>query len=435
MKSILQLSVLSLGCFFLLAIQSCSSGSSGGRVGFPIRADVVTFDSSKLSGPSDLPTFRYGPQDFALLTNLDRLSGPAFRMLLGGNLQIFESAGSVITSREFSGYQLPELRYRVVDGVVKPLDSLSLSMLSASYQFDSLIQNIERLTGEKIDQFFGGQDGIRILFHPSIAISESDVQIKKFEKENAAYIAGTRQFALFLPAEEERVPMNINPQVISHEFGHLIFEKSFFNGNFQRCTSGELHEEKLFPGRLELEYVVRGINEGFADFVSFVWTGSANVLGSSLGEGKMPRERDFASSNLQYDDYSIGEGQVCQGRFYCIGTLWAKTLFDVYRARGLDPANRDARFLFLRDAVKLMQKTGESLRVSQGERLPVADQLTSSCLARDFLLPGNDGEMLASIFKSLLELLEKPQRKAFCQSLAKNFGTSGFPTSVQGLCI
>lgn len=425
---------LSLFCLFSCCLVACNTDLTKLPPGSPIRADVVTFDPSSVSKPSDVPKFIYGPQNFKQLNNIDNLSGPRFRLLVGGDLEVQEAIGSVITASEFSGYTVPSLQYRVVDGVVKPADSKSLSMLSASYQFDTLIEKVEALSGKSQEEFFAGFNGFSVLFHPSIQLSEGSEKIRKYENSNAAYVAGAKQFALFFLGRDERVPMSFNPQIIAHEFGHAIFEKSFFNNKFERCTPGEERTEKLFPGRIESEFSVRGLNEGFADFVSFVWTGSSNILQSAIGEGTTTRERDFVLSGFDYDNYTSRIAEVCQGRFYCLGTLWARTLFDVYSARGLDVMNRDTRMTFLREVVSLMEKVGSSLRANDGARLPEPDDRTSRCLSRDSISPVSDGEMLAAFFKALVENAEPSTRKQFCISIQKYFGISGFPLSARGSC-
>lgn len=422
--------------FLLLGLSSvaCAAKYEKFPAGQAIRGDVLTFDSSVINDPSDIPKFRYGPQNFAEMNNVENLSGPRFRMLLGGDLRIQESIGTVITNSEFTGYTIPRLEYRTVDGVVKPLNSKSLAMLSAGYQFDALINKVQDLTGKQPSEFFQGYDQFSIIFHPSIEITDSGEQTRKYENSNAAYVAGAKQFALFSLGNSERVPMSFNPQVLAHEFGHAIFERSFFANKYERCTPGQEYEDRLFKGRLETEFIVRGINEGFADFVSFVWTGSTNILQSSVGDSLATRERDFSKFALDYETYSTKESLACQGRFYCIGTLWAKTLFEVFNSRGLDAKSIQSRQTFLREVVSLKETVGNLLRENQGERLPDLDASVRNCLSRDTLRPFNDGDLLAAFFESLIESAEPALRQSYCSAIIKYFGTSGFPVSARGGC-
>ncbi|NBW80514.1 hypothetical protein EBR21_02055 [bacterium] len=413
---------------------SCTKEEEKYPQGLPIQADVLSFDPSSINDVADAPKFVYGPKTFPQMDNLANLSSPRFKMLQGGNLEVKESIGTVITSSQFSGYSIPNLDYRAVNGVVKPANNKSLMLLSASYQFDSLIDKIESLTGSKSDEFFDGFSSFNVLFHPSIVLQESDEQTRKYETTNAAYVAGVKQFALFSLGKEERVPMTFNPQIISHEFGHAIFEKYFFNNKFERCNPNEVRNEKLFPGRIENEYSVRGLNEGFADFVSFVWTGSTNIIQSSLGDQLLTRQRNFSKANFDYDTYSAQEGQVCSGRFYCIGTLWAKTLLDVFKSRSLDPKIPEVRQQFLRETVSLLAKVGVALRASDGAALPGPDERTKRCFNRDVHSPTADGDMLAAFFVALVGNADPGVKKSWCTSIVNNFGTSGFPISSRKVC-
>ncbi|MEN9826305.1 MAG: hypothetical protein RI953_2050 [Pseudomonadota bacterium] len=402
--------------------------------GIPIQADVLSFDPSSINDLGDAPRFVYGPKTFPQMDNLENLSSPRFKMLQGGNLEVREAIGTVITSSQFSGYSIPSLEYRAVNGVVKPVNNKSLMMLSASYQFDTLIEKIESLTGYKPEEFFDGFSSFNVLFHPSIVLEESDEQTRKYETTNAAYVAGVKQFALFSLGKDERVPMTFNPQIVSHEFGHAIFEKYFFNNKFEKCNPDEVRSEKLFPGRIENEYSVRGINEGFADFVSFVWTGSTNVIQSSLGDLELTRERNFSKATFDYDTYSSKEAEVCNGRFYCIGTLWAKTLLDVFNSRSLDPKSPEARQQFLREIVSLLAKVGVALRDADGAALPSPDERTKRCFNRDVLSPAADGDMLSAFFVALIDKADPAIKKSWCTSIISNFGTSGFPISARKVC-
>lgn len=420
--------------FLISFLSGCKNDFGKYSAGSPVRAELVTFDSSSLNSPSDVPKFRYGVQTFSSLTNVDNLSGPRFKMLQGGELAVKESVGTVITSSEFGGYSIPSLDYRTVDGVVKPLTTQAVTMLSAVFQFDALIAKIEALSGKTQDAFFQGFDSVSILYHPSVEISASGEQLKRYESSNAAYVAGAKQFALYFVGENERVPMSYNPQILAHEFGHAIFERTFFNNKFERCTAGEVRTEKLFPGRIESEYVVRGINEGFSDFVSFVWTGSTNILQSSIGEGTLTLERDFSKSSFDFDTFTVKEGQVCQGRFYCIGTLWARVLLDVFNSRSLDPKNSESREKFLREVVGVLEKTGSALRESDGSRLPDPDFRAQTCQSRDFVSASSDGDMLSAFFTAFLENVEAANRKGYCTAIIKQFGTSGFPIAARRGC-
>lgn len=402
--------------------------------GDTIRADVVSFDPASVQAVSDAPKFIYGPQTFSRITDINALSGSRLKMLQGGDLEIQETLGSVILSNQFGGFTIPNLDYRIANGIVKPTTSKSLTMLSAIYNFDTLVGAVESLTGIPENEFFKTSADLSVIYHPAVKVTAGGEVVKKYETTNAAYLAGSNQFALFMPGREEQVAMAYNAQIIAHEFGHSIFERSFFNNKFDRCTKGNYVEQKLFPGRLEQEFTVRGLNEGFADFVSFVWTGSGNILQSSLGISPATRERNFALIGFDYDDYSYSGSDICTGGYYCLGTLWAKTLFEVYQSRGLDPKNFELRKEFLRETVQLMSEVGKSLREFDGDRLPKPDEKMSKCEVREGLSPSYDEDLLAVFFEAVIENTETSKRKGYCDAISKYFGQTAFPDSARGDC-
>ncbi len=56
-------------------------------------------------------------------------------------------------------------------------------------------------------------------------ITEASVSIKL----NAAYLPGQSQFLLFQRSAIEQIPLAANLQVISHEFGHAVFDYVLFS--------------------------------------------------------------------------------------------------------------------------------------------------------------------------------------------------------------
>ncbi|MEN9529479.1 MAG: hypothetical protein RI932_1352 [Pseudomonadota bacterium] len=413
---------------------SCSAPQERKAGGEKITADVLSMSSTAPSSPGQSPSFEYGPKTFALIDDLENLKGAGLSMLQGGDLEIFERTGTIFSNAFFVGGTKPVLEYRLADGVVKSKSSKSLAMLSSMYQFDSLVNELEKISGISQAEFRSRFGDFQVLFQPSIVLNANGEQIRKYETTNAAYVAGARQFALFKTSDLEKIPLSFNPQIISHEFGHSIFEYSFFDGKYQNCSLADAAEDlKVFKGRLELEYIVRGINEGFADFVSFVWTGSSNILESSLGTGKGTDERNFVLSNFDYS--SIGtEASRCKGQFYCVGTLWASALLDVYKGLNLDVRNAEQRKAFLRNLVGYIKSTGSRLRANNGAALPEADDDIRRCRIRQFREAITDDRLLGAFLKSFVETLPASERSLYCSKLANRFGTAGFAVEYRGSC-
>lgn len=418
----------------IFLLSACSESAALKRVGESFVADVLTVDKSSVDSPGNVPTFRFGPQPFVILNDVNSLSGDGISLLQGGDLEVFELAGSIITKGLFTGGNRPHLEYRIKDGVVKPKNTKSLAMLSAMFQFDALVSNIELLTGIKLEEFRKEFGSLRVLFQPAILMDDDGEQIKNYETSNAAYVAGAKQFALYKTSDSEKVPLSFNPQIIAHEFGHAIFETSFYANKYETCDSNDFDKTNLFKGRLELEYVIRGLNEGFADFVSFVWTGSSNILESSIGKSSSSAERNFSQIPFSYDALSSGS-RTCSGGFYCLGSVWAQTLLDIYQGLNFDVRNDAQRGEFLREIVGMLKASGEKLRANNGAALPPVDADTERCRPRQIKLGLIDDEMLGTFLNAFVQSSSAGARKLYCEKIVLRFGASGFADKFRGSCL
>ncbi|NBO37582.1 hypothetical protein EBU99_03260 [bacterium] len=437
MKNLKKFAFIILSLVVLEIVMACSKAAETLTSGATITADVLTIDSASLTDPSTEPKFIYGPQTFSGLKDLEALSGSLFSMVQGGDLEIKSVAGSVITNGLFTGGATPRLEYRIRDGVIKAASPRTLAMLSSMYQFDSLVAQIEVLTGEKQTDFFKSFGSFQVLFQPSIQVKDQDEVLRKYENANAAFIAGAKQFALFQSGRNEKIPMNFNPQIISHEFGHAIFESAFFRNKYERCQTDRENSGNIFNGRLESEFAIRGLNEGFSDFVSFVWTGSSHILQSSLGSTRATSERNFSKMSFDFSAYSESfdsVSTVCEGRFYCIGSLWAAALMDVFKARGLSAGNKEQRDLFLREIVKNLGSVSDTLRANEGLALPEPETNLRICNVRDVVSPLTDGDVLGAFFKAWIDSTAPSSRAEYCKAIKARFGTTGFPVSYQRSC-
>lgn len=418
----------------IFLLSACSESTALKRVGESFVADVLTVDKSSVDSPGNVPTFRFGPQPFVILNDVNSLSGDGISLLQGGDLEVFELAGSIITKGLFTGGNRPHLEYRIKDGVVKPKNTKSLAMLSAMFQFDALVSNIELLTGIKLEEFRKEFGSLRVLFQPAILMDDDGEQIKNYETSNAAYVAGAKQFALYKTSDSEKVPLSFNPQIIAHEFGHAIFETSFYANKYETCDSKDVDKTNLFKGRLELEYVIRGLNEGFADFVSFVWTGSSNILESSIGKSSSSAERNFSQIPFSYEALSSGS-RTCSGGFYCLGSVWARTLLEIYQGLNFDVRNDAQRREFLRELVGMLRASGEKLRANNGADLPPVDEDTRRCRPRQIKLGIIDDEMLGTFLNAFVQSSSAGSRKLYCEKIVLRFGASGFADKFRRSCL
>lgn len=410
----------------LLAVAlGCDSDFRQSRSTDAIVADVLSFSDSAPESPGQLPKYVFGPKKFELIQNISTMSTDGLKLIQGGDIEIFASAGSLITSGFFNGGSQPFIDYSINNGVIKAKDERSLSMLSAMFHFDSLFASVEKLSGVSREQLLNLGIDFQVIYQPAILINDQGDKSRRYETGNAAYIAGAKQFALYKSGVAESIPLIVNPQVVAHEFGHALFELSFFQNSYANCDKKKVTYEGVFPGRLELEYIIRGLNEGFADFVSFVWTGSTNLLESSFGKTPQSEQRNFGNISYKYSDFGAGN-QRCTGEIYCVGSIFARSLLDAYSNLGYDVKSKEQREAFLQVLYSTLKKTGERLLEGNNYQLPIADDQVLNCKIRNSREVTFDDEVLGLFLKAFLDSSRTEQKQAFCKSFAENFEESGF---------
>jgi hypothetical protein len=344
---------------FLFCVSCADSGSSTPTA--PYTVEVVSLlPPSEAGSPA---TFQIAPQVFSSLQNLDSLDGWFVQIFLGGTLKAQSVMGSIVSNGFFEGGDSPRLRYRVKNGVVVPSDYMSLALLSAYYQFDRVAARLLQVYGIDPLQLARVQKNgkYHVLFEPTLSLESSTASGTLAEKRNAAFVSGHGQFVLFERSRSEKIPLAANLQVISHEFGHAIFEHTFFDNAFS--------SESAYAGN----FVVAGLNEGIADFTSFLWSGSGDVLSGSLTGIDAVGERNFVKSTFVLNDSNV----LCSGGFYCLGTLFARSLWQVWSELSEDDRAKltlslPARLRAARSALDSAQITidGESAMEAS---LPVQD--------------------------------------------------------------
>jgi len=370
-----------------------------------------------------------GESSFALveteldrLDELDRLEGPELRVRRGGELIIQDIKGSIVIGR-FEASGRPELRYAVEDGVVIPLDYPTLTMLSAYHQFSRVLDQVEAVAGLSVDEIVSRAGPIEAFFEPRIRV-EQGVGTTATVKLNAFYMAETKQFGLAQRAGVEGVPLAANPKVIAHEFGHALFDQLFFDGEQRLCSVEEVADDPLSASRLGAEYAISGFNEGTGDFLSFAMTGSASVLQESVRSDlveEVAENRSLILDNFVYDEL-VGSDRPC-GSFYCIGTLWARSLYRAMIELGLDTTDAADRAAYARAVLTALDQARASM-AEQG-LMPAPSELVAGCGGSgggfDY-----DGQVTSALLAAILVEMPAEMRPALCGELAERFGESGF---------
>ena len=405
-----------LACSALLG--ACAAEEDPGP---PYRAEVLELVAT--DPETGASSFALVESELDRLDDLDRLEGPDLAVRRGGELIIREINGSVVIDGRFEAPGRPGLRYAVEDGVVVPLDYPTLAMLSAYHQFSGVLDQVEAVASISVDEFVSRVGPIEAFFEPRIRM-EQGVGATATVKLNAFYMAETKQFGLAQRAGVEGVPLAANPKVIAHEFGHALFDQLFFEGAQRLCSEEEVADDPLSASRLGAEYAISGFNEGTGDFVSFAMTGSASalqeVVRSDLAD-ELAEDRNLILDNFVYDDLQ-GPDRPC-GTFYCIGTLWARSLYRAMIQLGLDTADAADRAAFARVVLTALGEARASI-AAQG-LMPPPSASVAGCNG-DSSDPDHDGQVTSALLAAILVEMPAEMRPALCGQLAERFGERGF---------
>ena len=425
-------------CF--LQASSCSD-KQGTAAQYPFSANVVDINPS--ISPELPATFEMGVRQFKYLKNLNSLDGDYLIISKGGSLTATDINGSLIQADQFEGSEPPALRYTVNNNIVAPKDYNTLMMLSAYFQFERIFDVLKTVSNISIDEFTQKSGKLRVLYEPSLIKKQSDSKVTVNQKHNAAYISGQKQFALFRRSAIEKVPMGANLQVLGHEFGHALFEQTFFKNTFTKCviqnpiTQNSNPELRFFPGRLEAEYSIHGINEGFADFLSYSITGNADILRASIDYKDAADQRNFLTSTFKFDQIKNSDTEIsgeCTGTFYCIGTLFAKSLYETMTKTGNLGKDVESRGQFSSLVVTAISSAQDSIKKQSVDVFPMPSYDIAQCKVEKYDKI-YDGKVAGAFLAAFVENMPQSLKPTLCERFSENFGLFGFPLAARSVCL
>ena len=407
------MNIIFFAIFLILTVVGCREKKKDPPP--PYAAQVLVLNTAERA---DLPaTYSLGDRSFSTLESLEKLEGRYFSVVYGGELSISDVEGSQVSKPSFKGGKSPLLRYNIEEGAIVPRDYTTLALLSAFYQLEQVFLNLESLLGVAADTFLSINGKMKVLFEPSIVLRSGDTSAEVVIKLNAAYVPGDKQFVLFRRSAVEEVPIGLNLQVIAHEFGHAAFEQAFFKNQFDECS------------RFAREHDIKGINEGFADVLSWASTGSADVLRGSFSIPEIADARNFSNLKFSYDDLfdNFGtEEKKCDGGIYCIGTLFASGILKAHQRMSRTNSFAD-RSLTMRAVYDSLAKAQETMNQYPVWILP--EKPASDCEAdasSPSFLP-NGPTVLGAFLTAFIQNSPAEMQQHLCSAMLENFGNSGFP--------
>lgn len=383
--------------------------------GPPYSAEVLSYSGFDLE--EERPRYELGVRDLGSLDDLETLDGRWFRMHRGGELVIRRVDGELIDDGRFTGGDQARLRYELEGDVIVPRDYTSLGLVSAFHEMEQVFVVLDEATGVSADELTAG-GRFDVFFEPRIKAESISATLKA----NAFFVPAARQFGLARRSSIETVPLSVDRLVLAHEVGHALFEYLFFADEARVCTDSDLN----LAGRLGHEYVIAGYNEGFADWISFAVTGATDPLAS------LPFTRGERRLTGRIFEFPDG-GRGCHGRYYCMGTLLARTLYQFFLERGGDPGSLADRGAFTTAITIALGHTLDAM--SRRDNLPPPHVVVErDCNRPHAPSTGYDGLVGGAFLDAMIDGLPADWQTDACELFIRNFGPEGFPAATQLTC-
>lgn len=417
-----------------LILVLCGCSATDQKPSFPYRAQVMYFSPTNESSSVD---WAIGEQTLPTLQDPTTLIGSNFEIITGTKLTIDYSIGSLLSGKMSDSEVKNPIRYNVKNGVIVPSDTTTLLLFSAFRSMEMVIDKLEPATDLKIDTLkalIGGR--YKMYFEPTLDIQDGQNITTISYKMNAAFNSEQNNFILFRRSNSEKIPIAANLKVISHEFGHALFKYSFFEQKEEKCEVieeskiKERQADKFFPGRFAVEYGISGINEGYADFNSFVMTGETNPLEGTFTDINI-ENRSLVGSKFIYSN--LGGDTICNGRFYCIGTLFARAL---YKASSSYQKNSAELMEFSRRVFAALRTTSAFLKQEPSlSLLPFPGKDQAKCERKTKIDLAYDGSVTSAFLAAFLRGFPSGKdRENLCEAFTDLFGTTGFAKEARSVC-
>jgi hypothetical protein len=409
-----------------LLLACVASGCIDTSLDRPFRADIVAFDGVDPSHGGGRYSLR--TVDLPDLESFAPLGDATFDFLDRPRIEA-KLIGTVAIGAALSDADTYSARVEDVHGIAVPRDYRSLSALSSYSALRAIYDRAPALTGRSAAELTPG-GGFPVMLEPELY----DDGVTQTLSVNAFYSSDGPFFGIVRVEDVERLPIATSHAVLSHEFGHHLFFESFGKAD-GTCDEGQAVQnasDPKFPGRLGLSVATAGLNEGYADFVAFAALGVTNVLYDSLPDFAADRALDPGRVpwvDFEYTDLFTEAGKEKCGNFYCIGTLFARSLLAAFRADGGVDGDAAARAAF---ATEVFAAWSMAPIIARADGLPVVGGDEAACTYDSELV--SPPLLLPHLLGGFVKGLAVTRRPSVCRELFARFGESGFPVSARGGC-
>ncbi len=410
--------MVAFGVSSALSLMACVETDSSST---PFIVEVLAFSGNDATTGAGIYALR--PVELPALLSVDPLFDPDFRFIAEpivdfAALNKITDPDLLLTAVRRGPTYVPRLRN--IDGTLVPRDLLSLQTMSAYVALRNAADAIPDATGlprTSIIPTGGLQVWVKPVFVDGAASSRMET--------NAFYLAYTNTFGLLDFSSLERRPLGALTPVVTHEFGHHLFHRSFTEAD---GLCDEFGAGGNYAGRFGNELAIAGINEGFADWIAFVIVGSTNTLSDAFAtEIADPGERAIDTRLPSATKFTFDSILTCTGDFYCIGTLFARSLFEAFVARGGDPNDRTQRMAASRSVFASVKAAPQQMRTKMWSRPAIiCDTKRSNEI---------DATVLSGFLGAFVANLPASERASVCERFIVNFGAVGFASEFRGACL
>lgn len=324
-----RISMLFLGAF-LLVFTGCKPAPSDESPRGDLAVQIPVSDGSGEASQYTLGT--------VILKGIESL-----REVRGKYAQFYYSPGLV--NGRLSGSSPAAYFVKTKDNTYIAKDTLSLQMATLYFHMQSLMISAEDL-------------GITIKVPFQIGLN-TQIQGDESIRANNAFYDGRSKAMLFVPYTSHEMPISVNAGIVAHEFFHSIFYNkvlALLNQKrvsvSQRLSDKNVHSlegwerraiinSKLSDVELYNETLLRGVNEGLADFWGWAYTDDPDFLKWSLSSHVKPRSLNQLSEVTYVSDRQIeaavneaknvaNDPQTALSNFiYEVGTPYARFLKEL----------------------------------------------------------------------------------------------------------
>ncbi len=241
-----------------------------------------------------------------------------------------------------------------------------IALDDASLQAATLYAHLEKLN--ELDQASGAAESLPK--HSAVGLNVGFVDKNNNVIENNAQYTPSVDAILFLPYTQSELPITLNAGVIAHEHFHSLFHHIVLMHFDSKVAYGSLNldeserrSESRVPAKdqesvsiqMYNRYLLRGVNEGLADFWGWIYSGDENFVGRSIPAALEARRLDKDDSiffDLVTFKYAISQNEGDGPRVahaYSLGTQYAvylrNTFLKIYKKNDIETRAKMAKIL------------------------------------------------------------------------------------------